>query len=89
MRMGIHADELANALQLADRVMIYKPDGIEWDMTAIVDSLNGKAQQFDTTAAIIDAVIVQASEGSHVLVMSNGGFENIHMRLLDALTAQP
>lgn len=89
MRMGIHADELAKALQLADRVMIYKPDGIEWDMTAIVDSLNGKAQQFDTTAAIIDAVVHQASEGSHVLVMSNGGFEEIHMRLLDALTTQP
>lgn len=89
MRMGIHANELAQALQLADRVMIYKPDGIEWDMTAIVDSLNGKARQFDTTAAIIDAVIHQVSEGSHVLVMSNGGFENLHMRLLDALTAQP
>ena len=89
MRMGIHADELAKALQLADRVMIYKPDGIEWDMTAIVDSLNGKAQQFDTTAAIIDAVVHQVSEGSHVLVMSNGGFEEIHMRLLDALTTQP
>ena len=88
MRMGIHADELAKSLQLADRVMIYKPDGIEWDMTAIVDSLNGKAQQFDTTAAIIDAVIHQASKGSHVLVMSNGGFEEIHLRLLDALTTQ-
>ncbi len=88
MRMGIHSDELGTALQLADQVMIYKPDGIEWDMTAIVDSLNGKAQQFDTTAAIIEAVIQQADNGSHVLIMSNGGFENIHDRILDALRAQ-
>ncbi len=88
MRMGIHVDQLANALQLADRVMIFKPDGIKWDMTAIVDSLNGKAQQFDTTAAIIDAVIHQAGKGSHVLIMSNGGFEDIHARLLKALTDQ-
>ena len=25
--------------------------------------------------------------GDHVLVMSNGGFENIHQRILDALAA--
>ena len=85
MRMGIHTASLATALQAADRVMLYKPDEIDWDMTAIVESLDGKAQQFNNTSAIIEAVVQQASAGSHVLVMSNGGFENIHERLLDAL----
>jgi len=85
MRMGIHSAHLATALQVADRVILYKPDEIDWDMTAIVESLNGKAQQFNNTAAIIDAVVQQATAGSHVLVMSNGGFENIHERLLAAL----
>ena len=86
MRMGVHTTQLAAALQAADRVMLYKPDEIDWDMTAIVESLNGKAQQFNNTAAIIDAVVQQAAAGSHILVMSNGGFENIHARLLEALT---
>ena len=85
MRMGVHSAQLAAALQTADRVMLYKPDGIDWDMTAIVESLNGKAQQFSDTATIIDAVVQQAGTGSHVLIMSNGGFENIHTRLLEAL----
>jgi UDP-N-acetylmuramate: L-alanyl-gamma-D-glutamyl-meso-diaminopimelate ligase len=85
MRMGVHTAHLSAALQAADRVMLYKPDGIDWDMTAIVESLNGKAQQFNNTAAIIDAVVQQAAAGSHILVMSNGGFENIHVRLLEAL----
>jgi UDP-N-acetylmuramate: L-alanyl-gamma-D-glutamyl-meso-diaminopimelate ligase len=85
MRMGIHTANLAAALQVADRVILYKPDEIDWDMTAIVESLNGKAQQFNNTAAIIDAVVQQAAAGSHILVMSNGGFENIHVRLLEAL----
>ena len=85
MRMGVHTTQLAAALQAADRVMLYKPDEIDWDMTAIVESLNGKAQQFDNTAAIIDAVVQQAAAGSHILVMSNGGFENIHARLLESL----
>ena len=86
MRMGVHTAQLATALQTADQIMLYKPDGIDWDMTAIVESLNGKAQQFNNTAAIIDAVVQQAAAGSHILVMSNGGFENIHQRLLDALS---
>jgi UDP-N-acetylmuramate: L-alanyl-gamma-D-glutamyl-meso-diaminopimelate ligase len=86
MRMGVHTAQLATALQTADQVMLYKPDGIDWDMTAIVESLNGKAQQFNNIAAIIDAVVQQAATGSHILVMSNGGFENIHARLLEALS---
>ena len=88
MRMGIHTANLAAALQEADRVLLYKPDEIDWDMTAIVESLNGKAQQFNNTAAIIESVVQQATAGSHVLVMSNGGFENIHERLLEALKQQ-
>jgi len=86
MRMGVHTAQLATALQTADQIMLYKPDGLDWDMTAIVESLNGKAQQFNNTAAIIDAVVQQATAGSHILVMSNGGFENIHQRLLEALS---
>ena len=85
MRMGIHTANLATALQEADRVILFKPDEIDWDMTAIVESLNGKAQQFNNTDAIIESVVQQATTGSHVLVMSNGGFENIHERLLEAL----
>ncbi len=86
MRMGVHTNQLAAALRAADRVMLFKPNEMDWDMTAIVDSLNGKAQQFKTTAAIIDAVVQQATPGSHILIMSNGGFENIHIRLLEALS---
>lgn len=88
MRMGIHTIQLAAALRDADRVMLFKPDEIEWDMAAIVESLDGKAQQFNNTASIIDAVVQQATAGSHILIMSNGGFENIHTRLLEALSQQ-
>jgi UDP-N-acetylmuramate: L-alanyl-gamma-D-glutamyl-meso-diaminopimelate ligase len=36
--------------------------------------------------AIVDSVAEQALRGDHVVVMSNGGFENIHQRLLDRLS---
>jgi len=57
------------------------------DMTAIVEGL-AAAEVFDDTASIIDAVLAAAAPGTHVLVMSNGGFENIHGRLLEALRAE-
>jgi len=84
MRLGVHAERLVDALRIADRVLIYRPAGIAWDMTAIVQGL-ANADLFDDTAGIIDTIRQEASPGSHVLVMSNGGFENIHARLLDAL----
>jgi UDP-N-acetylmuramate: L-alanyl-gamma-D-glutamyl-meso-diaminopimelate ligase len=39
----------------------------------------------DSTQAIVDEVSDIAVPGDQVLVMSNGGFEGIHQRLLDAL----
>ena len=36
-------------------------------------------------AGIIDDVIGQARSGDHVVIMSNGGFDSIHTRLLQAL----
>ena len=84
MRMGVHAKQLAPSLSQADKVFLSSQD-LDWDINSVVEALNGKAQVFDTTQAIIDAVISKVQPGSSILVMSNGGFDNIHQRLLDRL----
>ena len=56
-----------------------------WDLEQAVAGLGPRAAVFDSVAAIVDQVAAEAGPGDHVLVMSNGGFENIHQRLLDAL----
>jgi UDP-N-acetylmuramate: L-alanyl-gamma-D-glutamyl-meso-diaminopimelate ligase len=43
------------------------------------------AHFFADTAAIIDFVVAEGRPGDVVLVMSNGGFDNIHEKLLNAL----
>ncbi len=43
------------------------------------------AHYFADTEAIIDFVVDQAAPRDVVLIMSNGGFDNIHARLLEAL----
>jgi len=54
----------------------------------VTQALKGKGQVFDNSQAIIDAVVAKATPGSYILVMSNGGFDNIHQRLLERLSKQ-
>ena len=44
-----------------------------------------RARHIDSTEAIVETVAKEAREGDLVVVMSNGGFDDIHARLLDAL----
>jgi UDP-N-acetylmuramate: L-alanyl-gamma-D-glutamyl-meso-diaminopimelate ligase len=44
-----------------------------------------KATAFNTTEEIISYLASQVRPGDHVVIMSNGGFDNIHNRLLDRL----
>ncbi len=85
MRMGIHAEQLATAFAVADQVLVYASGELEWDAQGVFQGLNGRARVFDSIEAIVAVVESEARPGDHVLVMSNGGFGNIHQRLLDAL----
>jgi UDP-N-acetylmuramate: L-alanyl-gamma-D-glutamyl-meso-diaminopimelate ligase len=88
MRMGVHRDLLAAALDPADRVYVLVPPGLGWDPGAALAPLEGRLEVLGRVADIVTAVSAEARAGDRVLVMSNGGFEGIHQRLLDALGAR-
>lgn len=85
MKLGIHRETLAPAFEAADKVYIYQPRGLSWDMAASLSGLGAKCKIYADTAGIIDSVQKQARSGDHVVIMSNGGFEGIHRRLIEAL----
>ncbi|MBT3044348.1 MAG: UDP-N-acetylmuramate:L-alanyl-gamma-D-glutamyl-meso-diaminopimelate ligase [Candidatus Thiodiazotropha sp. (ex Codakia orbicularis)] len=85
MKRGVHADRLADALRTADQVMMFMPDDLQWDAAAALASLGDRAELFSDTASMVSLAVEMARPGDHILVMSNGGFEAIHQRLLDAL----
>jgi UDP-N-acetylmuramate: L-alanyl-gamma-D-glutamyl-meso-diaminopimelate ligase len=39
----------------------------------------------DSTDRILDWLRQEARAGDHIVIMSNGGFEGLHLRLLQAL----
>ncbi|HIO97748.1 MAG TPA: UDP-N-acetylmuramate:L-alanyl-gamma-D-glutamyl-meso-diaminopimelate ligase, partial [Leucothrix sp.] len=85
MRLGTHKKALADSLQGADQVYLFQPEGLDWDMSDVIESLGDKA----TISSNIDELVMEASmstnAGDHLLVMSNGGFGGIHEKLLNAL----
>ncbi len=54
-------------------------------LVADLASLGREAHFFDETARIVEFVAGRARAGDLVMVMSNGGFDNIHEKLLTAL----
>jgi UDP-N-acetylmuramate: L-alanyl-gamma-D-glutamyl-meso-diaminopimelate ligase len=65
------------------------PDGERFSSRQLVADLQGRgraAHYFPDTDTIIDFLVKGAREGDVILIMSNGGFDNIHARLLEALS---
>ena len=87
MRLGVHKDQLPEALAPADAVLVYAPAGLGWDAGAVFARMGDRARVYADTADIVADLASTVGPGDHVLVMSNGGFENLHRRLLDALGA--
>ncbi len=85
MRMGAHSATLGASLQAADQVLVYIQDGLEWDPQPLFTVLGKRLRVSSSVADIVKAVAQEAVAGDHILVMSNGGFDNIHERLLQAL----
>ncbi len=85
MRMGTHKDTLAPSLVDTDRVFLYQPADLGWDLTEVIASLGDRGEVYATIDELVAAIVAYARHGDHVLVMSNGGFGGIHGKLLTAL----
>ena len=93
MKLGVHKDNLAASAQLADEVIWYEPAGLEWGLTEVIGNakdISNKQYVMNDTQKIIDHLLAQmgqANKDDAIIIMSNGGFEGIHQRLLAALQA--
>ncbi len=88
MRLGVHREELAAALAGADRIWLYQPAGLDWDLEGVAAALGAKARVLPDVPALVAALDADLESGDRVLVMSNGGFGGLHLRLLDALRSR-
>ncbi|MDX1518915.1 MAG: UDP-N-acetylmuramate:L-alanyl-gamma-D-glutamyl-meso-diaminopimelate ligase [Gammaproteobacteria bacterium] len=85
MKAGVHSNTLGPSLQAADYCYLYQSADVLWDMARCMQSDDERSTVFTSTDEIIDSVMKRSRPGDHILIMSNGGFENIHQRLLQRL----
>ena len=85
MKLGVMKNALPASLSEADLVFCYGAD-LGWDASAALAPIQHKAQVYDDLVSMVSAIVVAASSGDSVLVMSNGGFGGVHQKILDALT---
>ena len=85
MRMGVHRAQLAPALASADQVLLFQPAAFNWDINLVTGALNGRARVFQAVGEIVSVLKAELKPGDQVLIMSNGGFEGIHTKLLARL----
>ncbi|MGE5386776.1 MAG: UDP-N-acetylmuramate:L-alanyl-gamma-D-glutamyl-meso-diaminopimelate ligase [Betaproteobacteria bacterium] len=88
MKLGVMKDKLPASLAETDQVFCYAGN-LDWDAAAALAPLGEKAtveQDFDR---LVGTIAASAQPGDHILVMSNGGFNGIHTKLLAALASRP
>ena len=82
MRSGVHAGELIVATESADQIFWYQPPEMSW---SLADLVAGSARPTAVYSAIDELVAATAGAvgpGDTVVIMSNGGFNQFHERLL-------
>jgi UDP-N-acetylmuramate: L-alanyl-gamma-D-glutamyl-meso-diaminopimelate ligase len=97
-RRKVFQNDYVSAFASSDLVLIREAPGLDnipkeerFSSAQLVEDLAAsgkKARFFPDTEAILSFLAHELKEGDVVLVMSNGGFEGIHERLLDRLAAR-
>jgi UDP-N-acetylmuramate: L-alanyl-gamma-D-glutamyl-meso-diaminopimelate ligase len=85
MRLGVHTETLAKSLHQADLALIYQPENMDWDLSALKQYASN-IEICPSLDDIIDKLTFEARYGGHFVLMSNGSFGGIYQRLQEALS---
>lgn len=86
MKLGHHKDGLADSVAVADEVFWFQPSGLDWSLQPVADACQPVSHVTDEVESLIQQIAEVAKPGDHIVVMSNGGFQNVPRRLAAALS---
>ena len=88
MKLGTMAAQLPWSLEAADLSFCHTA-GLDWDAAAALAPLGARAQVAGAIAPLVAQVVAAARPGDHIVCMSNGGFGDVHEKLIAALRDAP
>jgi UDP-N-acetylmuramate: L-alanyl-gamma-D-glutamyl-meso-diaminopimelate ligase len=84
MKLGAMKAQLPWSLEQADLSFCHT-GGLDWDAAEVLAPMGEKARTAPNIEELVRQVSKAAGTGDHILCMSNGGFGDIHAKLLQAL----
>jgi UDP-N-acetylmuramate: L-alanyl-gamma-D-glutamyl-meso-diaminopimelate ligase len=85
MKSGAHGADLGLSIADADLVLLCETPDLQWDMQQMAETAPTIVEIKTDTQQIIDYLLHNYQPGDQVVIMSNGGFDNIHQRLIQAM----
>ena len=88
MKSGVHKNTLADSLSKADKVFIFQGDKVLWSVDEMASQCHQPCYFSKKVDELVNAVVLEAKPEDTIVIMSNGGFEGYHQKLLDALEVE-
>lgn len=85
MKAGVHKARLAAALDAADLIFVHQPPSLQLDLRAELSALGDRLALADDVGELVEQLAHIGRGDDHIVLMSNGGFEQIQQRLLRRL----
>jgi len=87
MKSGVHKDALPLSLADADQVFIFQDEHIKWSVDELIHQCKPPCFVERNIDDLVLKIVEQSQAGDTIVVMSNGGFGNIHNKILMALAS--
>ena len=85
MKLGVHNEELAAALDGADLIWMFRPEGMDQSFEPALAPLGDRLRLFDDYDKLVSDMSGKVLSGDQVIFMSNGGFGSARQTLTAVL----
>ena len=86
MSLGTYRKELGECCSDADEVIWYRNKTIKWDMYELAQSSSTNASVHEQIEQVVNKICAPRTKNTHVVIMSNGGFDGIFQIVEDQLS---
>jgi len=88
MKSGVHKDTLAASLAKADVVYLFQDEQVKWSVDALIQDCQQPCFVETNIETLVINIVEHSQPGDTIVVMSNGGFGDIHNKLLMGLESK-
>lgn len=85
MSLGTHRDRLKSCCSSADEVVWYRPATVKWDLDELARNCTTPSSVYSRIDDVVDIICRPTNEPTHVVIMSNGGFDGIFAKVTDSM----